>query len=237
MSLLYRLKPEKDRILAPVTRPLSSAGVTPNMVTAAGLLVSAAAGLIAASGQLPAAVVVFLLGACFDALDGSLARTSARISVFGLYLDSVCDRLSEAVFVAGAVVGGVHPLALAVVAGSVLLLAARVRNHRMGLRSDAAVIGRPERLALLIAGMLSSFPASVLLFTADALLCVLSSWRVLASGAGSPRGHCARGGSSDRSGGGVFIRSPSARTGIRARGAAGRRGSSGPRGGSRPPPP
>lgn len=188
MSLLYRLKPEKDRILAPVTRSLSSAGITPNMVTTVGILVSAAAGLIAASGQLPAAIFVFILGACLDALDGSLARTSGRTSGFGRYLDSVCDRLSEAVFVAGAVVGGVHPLAFAVVAGSVLLLAARVHNHRKGLDSDAAAVGRPERLALLIAGMLFPYPAGSLLFIADALLCALSSWLVLASGRGSPGG-------------------------------------------------
>jgi phosphatidylglycerophosphate synthase len=104
---LYWLKPAKDRLLAPVVRPLSSAGVTPNILSAAGLLVSAAAGLVAASGALSPAVAVFLLGACFDALDGSLARTAGRTSEYGLYLDSVCDRLAETVFVAGAVAGGV----------------------------------------------------------------------------------------------------------------------------------
>lgn len=183
MSLLYRLKPEKDRVLGPVCLLLSSAGVTPNMVTATGLLVSAAAGVIAASGNISAGVAVFLIGACLDALDGSLARTSGSVSELGLYLDSVSDRCSEAVFVTGAVIGGVTPLAITVVAGSVILLASRVRNHRMGLGSDAAVFGRPERLALLIAGMLSPYPASALLFVVDGAACVASSGLVLASSA------------------------------------------------------
>jgi hypothetical protein len=55
------LRPEKDRILAPVTRPLSSAEFTPNMIPAAGILVSAAAGLSAASGELPAAVAIYFI--------------------------------------------------------------------------------------------------------------------------------------------------------------------------------
>ncbi len=186
MSLLYRWKPEKGRVLAPVGRALSSAGITPNMVTAAGLLVSAAAGLIAASGQLHLGIVVFIIGACLDALDGSLARTAGAASEFGRYLDSVCDRLSEAVFVIGAIIGGVSPLAITVIAGSMLLLASRIHNHRKGLGSDAAVFGRPERLALLIAGMLAPFPVGDLLFIADACLCVVSSYVVLVSGAGPP---------------------------------------------------
>ena len=45
MSLLYIFKPQKDRVLRPIAGILLKVGVTPNMVTAAGLLASAAAGL------------------------------------------------------------------------------------------------------------------------------------------------------------------------------------------------
>ncbi len=186
MSLLYRWKPGKDRVLAPVGHALFTAGITPNMVTAAGLLVSTVAGLIAASGQLRPAIVVFVIGAGFDLLDGSLARITGSVSEFGRYLDSVCDRLSETVFVVGAIIGGISPLAITVIAGSLLLLVSRVHNHRKGLGSDAAVFSRPERLALLIAGMLAPLPASELLFIANACLCVVSSYLVLRSG---PRWH------------------------------------------------
>jgi phosphatidylglycerophosphate synthase len=187
VSLLYAFKPEKDRALDPVCRALWSAGITPNMVTAAGPLASVLAGLLAASGHLYTGIIIFSIGACLDAVDGSLARISGRSSEFGRYFDSVSDRVSEGVFIAGAVIGGVPAAALAVIAGSVLLLASRIYNHRRGLGSDAALFGRPERLALLIAGMLLPSPANVVVFVTNALLCVVSSYRVLASGAAAPQ--------------------------------------------------
>jgi phosphatidylglycerophosphate synthase len=183
MSLIYRWKPEKDRALLPVSLALSSSGVTPNLVTASGLFVSVAAGAVAASGHLHAGIALFLAGACFDLVDGSLARFAGPGSEFGRYFDSACDRLSEAVFVAGAVAGGVSPLATGVVVGSVLLMASRVRNHRKGLASDAAMFGRPERLLLLVTGVLLPSPGDVLLSGTNTLLCVVSSCQVLASGA------------------------------------------------------
>jgi CDP-diacylglycerol---glycerol-3-phosphate 3-phosphatidyltransferase len=183
MSLLYVLRPEKDRALTPVSLALSSSGITPNIVTATGLLVSVAAGLVAASGHLYAGIVLFSAGACCDLVDGSLARVSGHSSEFGRYFDSTCDRLSETAFISGAIVGGVPWLAAAVIAGSVLLMASRIYNHRKGLGSNAAMFGRPERLLLLVAGLLVSSPVNAVLFVANALLCIVSSGQVLASGA------------------------------------------------------
>jgi len=188
MSLLYRFKPFKDRAMRPACRALLSAGVTPNTVTTAGLFLSGAAGLVAAYGHLHAGIALFAVGACLDAVDGSLARNLGLGSEFGLYFDSVSDRLSETVFIAGAIAGGVPATAALVIAGSVLLLASRVHNHRKGLSSDAAIIGRPERLALLVAGMVVASPGDSVLFATNALLCLASSLRVIASGAGTGRG-------------------------------------------------
>ena len=74
MSMLYTFKPMKDRVLQPVSRLLLAIGVTPNMVTACGLLLSAAAGVAALTGHLYAGIALFLAGACLDAFDGSFAR-------------------------------------------------------------------------------------------------------------------------------------------------------------------
>ncbi|HMK45422.1 MAG TPA: CDP-alcohol phosphatidyltransferase family protein [Methanocella sp.] len=184
MSWLYALKPQKDRALQPVSHALLQLGATPNAVTTAGLLVSVIAGLLAASGQLYTGIILFMVGACFDAVDGSLARTGGRCSEFGRYYDSVCDRLSELAFVTGAVAGGASATAFMVVAGSVLLMASRVHRHRKGLSSDAAMFGRPERLALLIVGLLTPDPWGVILFGVAGFLCVISSVQLLAIGGG-----------------------------------------------------
>lgn len=187
MSWLYLLKPYKDLALQPVSSILHQGGVTPNMLTAAGLALSVFAGLLAAWGYLSASVVVFLTGALLDALDGSLARACGKSTEFGRYFDSVCDRLSELAFVAGAVVGGAPTAAFLVVGGSFLLLASRIYNHLRGLSSDAAMFGRPERLTLLIAGLLASAPFNLALFATACLLCLVSSLQALASGIRSSR--------------------------------------------------
>ncbi|WP_269446495.1 CDP-alcohol phosphatidyltransferase family protein [Methanocella arvoryzae] len=171
----------------PISCALHRAGVTPNMVTSAGLLMSVIGGLLAASGQLYAGIAVFTLGAIMDAVDGSLARVSGECTEFGRYYDSVCDRLSELSFVAGAIIGGAPVMALVVIAGSCLLLTTRIFNHRRGLNSNAACFGRPERLALLIAGLLAPAPYDLALFTIAGLLCLISSGQALASGLRSSR--------------------------------------------------
>ena len=182
MSMLYAFKPMKDRVLRPVASVLLAAGITPNMVTACGLLLSVMAGVAALTGHLYAGIALFLAGAFLDAVDGSLARACGLTSEFGRYFDSFSDRCSELVFVAGAVAGGVHASAFAVVAGSFVLMASRVYNHRKGLTSDAALFGRPERLALLIAGLLAPAPYNVVLFLLAGFLCLVSTVQVLASG-------------------------------------------------------
>jgi phosphatidylglycerophosphate synthase len=182
MSMLYALKPQKDHALRALSRALLAAGVTPNMVTASGLLICVAAGLVALCGHLYVGVVLFIAGACLDALDGSLARYSGRCSEFGRYFDSFSDRGSELLFVAGAVGGGMTASAFAVVIGSFALLAARIYNHRKGRSSDAAMFGRPERLGLLIAGLLAPAPYNTALFLIAGFLCFVSTAQVLASG-------------------------------------------------------
>jgi phosphatidylglycerophosphate synthase len=182
MSMLYAYKPLKDRALYPACHILMALGVTPNMVTAAGLIMSLIAGLLAASGHLYVGIVLFAAGACLDVLDGSMARACGRSTEFGRYFDSICDRLSELALVGGAVTGGAPAAAYIVVAGSYILLASRVYNHRKGLNSDAAMFGRPERLTLLVAGLLAPAPYDLALFAIAGLLCVVSSALVMTSG-------------------------------------------------------
>ncbi len=181
MSWLYTFKPHKDRVLQSVSCTLLALGVTPNMVTAAGLLMAAIAGLLAASGHLYAGIFFFMIGAFLDAVDGSFARACGLSTEFGRYFDSTCDRLSELAFIAGAVIGGVSASAFAVIAGSLLLMASRIYNHSKGLDSNAATFGRPERLALLIAGLLSPAPYNAALFLVAGFLCLISSGQILAS--------------------------------------------------------
>jgi hypothetical protein len=66
MSLLYRFKPLKDAILRPVLSTLQARGVIPNIVTLLGVVLSIAAALCAASGQLHLGIVLFIFAACLE---------------------------------------------------------------------------------------------------------------------------------------------------------------------------
>ena len=182
MSMLYAYKPQKDRTLQSASRALLAFGITPNMVTAAGLLLSVIAGLLAMSGHLYAGIALFIAGAFLDALDGSFARACGLCTEFGRYFDSISDRISELAFIAGAVIGGASVSAFVVVAGSFALLASRIYNHRKGLDSNAAMFGRPERITLLVAGLLAPAPYNLILFAIACFLCLISSAQALASG-------------------------------------------------------
>jgi CDP-diacylglycerol---glycerol-3-phosphate 3-phosphatidyltransferase len=96
-----RLKHGAHAALDPLVGLLVGLGVGPDHLTVAGLVLSLLAGFGFFLG-LPAvgAVVLVLAGLC-DMLDGQVARRTGVVSMFGAFLDSTLDRLSEAVVLLG----------------------------------------------------------------------------------------------------------------------------------------
>jgi phosphatidylglycerophosphate synthase len=95
---------------AAVARPLARAGISPNAVTVAALVVAVAAVPLAAIdgwvGPAAACLAVTLSG-LLDSLDGAVAVQAGRTTRAGFLLDSALDRLADAAM----------PAALAVAAG------------------------------------------------------------------------------------------------------------------------
>lgn len=95
---------------AAVARPLARAGISPNMVTIAAMVVGVAAVPLALiDGWLgpAAACLAVTLSGLLDALDGAVAVQAGRTTKVGFLLDSALDRIADAAF----------PAALAIVAG------------------------------------------------------------------------------------------------------------------------
>ncbi len=96
-----------------VARPLARAGVSPNVVTVAALVMAVVAVPLAAvdgwTGPAAACVAVTLSG-LLDSLDGAVAVQAGRTTRVGFLLDSALDRLADAAF----------PAALAIVAGGTM---------------------------------------------------------------------------------------------------------------------
>ena len=147
----------------PVVRLLAKTGITPDVITWLGFLVTIGASVILITGHPFAAGFVVLVAGFFDTLDGALARSTNRTSVFGAFLDSTLDRLSEAVLLLGVLVlyareqstAGILVVGIALV-GSLLVSYLRARAEALGLECQVGLFTRTERVIVLALGLLLS---------------------------------------------------------------------------------
>lgn len=168
-------------------RWLGRLGLTPNALTVIGSLLTASVGVLIAQGWFVAAGVCLWLFSATDTLDGALARATGRVTVFGAFLDSVCDRYAEAAVFFGIAwyyQATVNPRGVALtylaLVGSLMVSYARARAEGVGLQ--AAEVGwfqRPERIVLLGVGLLLTpfFPIALELVLAA--LAILTTITVL----------------------------------------------------------
>jgi len=136
-----------------LARPLAVRGVPPDVLTAWGVLVSAAVAVVAApGGRWPlVAVGIVVLAGLLDNLDGAVAILSGRTSRWGFVLDSLADRLSDAAYVVALwLLGAPGPVCVA--GGSLMMLQeyarARAGNAGMGEVGVVTVWERPTRVVL-----------------------------------------------------------------------------------------
>jgi CDP-diacylglycerol--glycerol-3-phosphate 3-phosphatidyltransferase len=145
---------------------LARTRVTPNALTASGVLLCAAASVLVLFENRHAllffwlAAVVFVAGSLLDILDGALARAGGRTTPFGAFIDSTTDRVSEGfMLTAIAFVFARHgrdvfvAVAMAAVAGSFLVSYTRARAEALGLRGDVGIGSRAERVVVITAGL------------------------------------------------------------------------------------
>ena len=134
-----------------MARPLARLRVPPDLVTLLGLMVSVLATYLAWLGErwvLLAAVVVALSG-LVDNLDGAVAVITGRTTRWGYVLDSLVDRLSDAVYLVALWLLGA-PGWLCVLAGALMGLQeytrARAGNAGMDEIGVVTVWERPTRV-------------------------------------------------------------------------------------------
>jgi CDP-diacylglycerol---glycerol-3-phosphate 3-phosphatidyltransferase len=169
---------------------LARTRVTPNMLTAAGVLGCAAAAVLVYFEYRNELVFYYLGGAVFvlasllDILDGALARAGGRQTPFGAFIDSTTDRVGEAL-VLGAIAlvfarhGDEVALAftVAAVAGSFLVSYTRARAEALGIRGDIGIGSRAERVAVIGVGLAVAawglLPYAIYVLNATAWITVL----------------------------------------------------------------
>ena len=169
---------------------LARTRVTPNALTASGVLLCAAASvlvLLESRHELLfywLGAVVFVAGSVLDILDGALARAGGKTTPFGAFLDSTTDRISEGfMLTAIAYVFARHgrdvfvAVTMAAVAGSFLVSYTRARAEALGLRGDVGIGSRAERVVVITAGLVLApwgvLPWAIALLAATAWITVV----------------------------------------------------------------
>ena len=145
---------------------LARTRITPNALTTTGVLLCGLASIIVVFENHGdklyywLGATVFVIGSVLDILDGALARAGGKTTEFGAFLDSTTDRVSEGFMltaIAYVLARHHHPIfvavALAAVAGSVLVSYTRAKAEALGLRGDVGIGSRAERVVVITAGL------------------------------------------------------------------------------------
>ena len=147
------------RKLVPLLRVF---GLTPNMLTMIGLVITAASAVLIAAGHFVEGGIVLLLAALFDILDGAVARVTGKVYRYGAFLDSTTDRYAEGFtyiallyYYVSTGHRTVEPvLVIAALNGSLLVSYVRARAQSLGFVCDGGLLARPERVVFTVLGLL-----------------------------------------------------------------------------------
>ena len=146
-------------------RAVARTGLTPNMLTVIGLLGMGGAATLAAYGEFWQAGIVMLAAACFDMLDGAVARATNRASDWGAVFDAVADRLADFALLFGLLIWYTAAerfdrTAVVLIGvslfGSMMVSYTRSKAGEFGISIRSGLGTRLERVLIMAIGLLSA---------------------------------------------------------------------------------
>lgn len=149
-------KPAVNRFIEPIARLAIRAGITPNAVTISGTIGTAAAAMyFYPRGDLFIGTLVIIFFALSDLFDGAIARLSQKgASAWGGFLDSTCDRLTDAVILGSLSIYcilediAIYPVIIATIIFGFLVPYIRAKAEAFGISCTVGIAERTERLIL-----------------------------------------------------------------------------------------
>ncbi|HEX8461771.1 MAG TPA: CDP-alcohol phosphatidyltransferase family protein [Segetibacter sp.] len=160
-----RLQKGIYRVIEPAVKALIKIGLTPNAVTAIGLMLNIGVAVIFIVGAEEGnrsdlsyvgwAGALVLFAGLFDMLDGQVARIGNMSSIYGALFDSVLDRYSEFIMFLGICYYLVAHhyfisslFAFIALIGSMMVSYTRARSEGLGIQNKGGLMQRPERVVL-----------------------------------------------------------------------------------------
>lgn len=169
-----RVQQRARQVVTLLIQPLARLGISPNTLTAIGLLLSIVTAAIIAQGFLFAGGLLVLFAGIFDMFDGAMARVRNAATTFGAFFDSTLDRYSEGVILFGLLLyalqrPGLHDalwpasneqawmiaFTFIAVVGSLMVSYTRARAEGLGVDCKDGLLARPERVIILAIGLLT----------------------------------------------------------------------------------
>ena len=156
-----RFRAPIERAVRPVGAAIRRAGLTADHLTVLGIVFAVAAAVAIGRGALQVGLVLVILAALPDMLDGAVAKASDSASQRGAFFDSVVDRLTDSVLFGGvawhfASTESAHLaiLPMAVMGASSLISYQRAKAESLGLNAKGGLMERAERIIVLCIGLL-----------------------------------------------------------------------------------
>jgi CDP-diacylglycerol--glycerol-3-phosphate 3-phosphatidyltransferase len=147
--------------LKPVGANLRRTGITADHLTAPGVVLAGAAAVAIGNGALRAGLLLLVLCALPDLLDGAVAKASGTAGPRGAFFDSVSDRVTDALLLGGVArylstthAGRIAVLPLAVLGASMLISYERAKAESLGFDARGGRMERAERIIALGFGLL-----------------------------------------------------------------------------------
>lgn len=158
-----RFRSRVDKGVGPIGTALGRTRLSPDHLTALGLLMAVPAAVAIGTGRIGLGLILLIVSAVPDLLDGALAKASGKASTRGAFFDSVADRVTD-----GLILGGVawylqtthrgHAalLPFAILAVSMLISYERAKAELLGFSAKGGLMERAERIILLCIGLVAS---------------------------------------------------------------------------------
>jgi CDP-diacylglycerol---glycerol-3-phosphate 3-phosphatidyltransferase len=159
VTIRSKFPDDVEAVMRPVGRLLGRSGISPNMLTTLGLVLTAAATWAIANQHPMIAAGLLIGGGLMDLLDGAVARARSRATPFGGFYDSVSDRLSDGMILGG-IAWWVHTnprlfmLAITALVAAEVTSYVRARAEAIDLTCTIGILERAERAVLVIVGLL-----------------------------------------------------------------------------------
>nr|WP_274388218.1 CDP-alcohol phosphatidyltransferase family protein [Salsipaludibacter albus] len=147
------------RVTTPIGHGLARLGLTPNVLTTMGLILTAVGAGFVVAGSPVAGGWILVAGGLMDTFDGAVARATGRSTPFGGFYDSVVDRLSDGIILAAIAwwlrdMPRLFALTVTALVAAQVISYVRARAESIDLECSIGIMERAERAILVMVALI-----------------------------------------------------------------------------------